>query len=142
VRVLINLRNFEEQKAALNNMLVSLKPGGRLLLIEGYIDGFEELNRLRKKSGIDPLAPATINYYSLLGEMKVFLEKDFEFQDNFHTGCFDFLTRVVYPSLVGAANATGHSDFHRKVLPVAKSYNPDQFGHLARLWGFNLIKKG
>ncbi len=140
VRVLINLRDFEEQKVALNNMRKVLKPGGRLLLVEGYIDGFEELNRLRRKSGIDPLAPAKINYYSRLGEMKVFLEQNFEFQDEFHTGCFDFLTRAVYPSLVGASNATGHSDFHSKVLPIVKAYNPDQFSRLARLWGFKLIR--
>lgn len=141
VRVLINLRNFDEQKTALNNMRMALKPGGSLLLVEGYIDGFEELNRLRRKSAIDPLMPASINYYSRLGEMKMFLEKYFEFEDDFHTGCFDFLTRVVYPTIVGASNATGHSDFHEKILSIARSFNVDQFRHLARLHGFKLIKK-
>ncbi len=71
VRVLINLRDFAEQKIALNNMRTALMPGGRLLLLEGYIDGFEELNRLRRKSGIDPLSPAGINYYNRLAEMMI-----------------------------------------------------------------------
>jgi SAM-dependent methyltransferase len=141
VRVLINLRDFEEQKNALNNMRKALKPGGSLLLVEGYIDGFEELNRLRKKSGIELLAPAKINYYSRLAEMKVFLEQNYEFHDEFHTGCFDFLTRTVYPSLVGAQNATGHSDFHSKILPVVKAFNPEQFSRLARVWGFKLVRQ-
>jgi ubiquinone/menaquinone biosynthesis C-methylase UbiE len=139
VRVLINLRNFEEQKTALKNMHAALKPGGRLLLIEGYIDGFEELNRLRISAGISPLSPAAINYYSRIGEMKELLKDNFELQDEFHTGCFDFLTRVIYPTLVGPENASGHSEFHRKILPVAKCYNPDQFKHLARLNGFKLV---
>jgi len=140
VRVLINLRNFDEQNTAVENMRKALRPGGRLLLIEGYIDGFEELNRLRGQGGIDPLSPARINYYCRLGEMKVFLEKSFKTTAEFHTGCFDFLTRVIYPSLVGAENATGYSDFHVKILPIAKNYNPDQFKSLARLHGFTLVR--
>ncbi len=141
VRVLINLRNFEEQKIAIENMCKALKPGGRLLLIEGYMDGFDELNLLRTKSGISPLAPAKINFYSSLGEMRSYLGQHFNFGGEFHSGCFDFLTRVVYPALVGAHNATGHNEFHGKILNIAKNYNPDQFSHLARLHGYELIKK-
>lgn len=140
VRVLINLRDFGEQKAAIDNMRNALKPGGRLLLVEGYSDGFGELNRLRQRAGMDRLAPASINYYSGLAEMKSFLDGQFSFGAEFHTGCFDFLTRVVYPALVGAQNAMGHSDFHQKILPVAQNYNPDQFKSLARLHGFCLTR--
>lgn len=141
VRVLINLRNFNEQKIAVENMRKALKPGGVLLLVEGYLDGFEELNRLRIKAGIDPLSPASINYYSKLDEMREVLEKNFDTIEVFHTGSFDFLTRVVYPSLVGAANANGHSEFHAKILPLARSYNPDQFRAFARLHGFALVRR-
>ena len=141
VRVLINLRDFEEQKAAVENMRKALKPGGRLLLLEGYRDGFEELNRLRVAAGMEPLVPASINFYCGLKEMRDELEKSFEIAADFHTGSFDYLTRAVYPALVGAANASGHSDFHSKILPLAKSFNPDQFKQFARLRGFLLIRK-
>lgn len=141
VRVLINLRNFEEQKVAVENMHKALKPGGRLLLVEGYRDGFEELNRLRVAAGMEPLAPASINFYCGLEEMRNELQKGFEIGADFHTGGFDYLTRAVYPALVGAANASGHSEFHAKILPLARSFNPDQFKPLARLHGFLLIKK-
>jgi SAM-dependent methyltransferase len=141
VRVLINLRDFAEQKEAIDNMLKALRPGGRLLLIEGYLDGFGALNRLREKIGMDTLKPASINYYSPLSEMRAYLDQSFISTAEFHTGCFDFLTRVVYPSLVGPQNASGHSDFHQKILSIAKDFNPDALAPLARLHGFALVKR-
>jgi SAM-dependent methyltransferase len=141
VRVLINLRDFAEQKIAVENMRKALRPGGRLLLIEGYLDGFGELNRLREKVGIEKLQPASINYYSPLSEMRTFLDRGFSTSAEFHTGCFDFLTRVVYPSLVGANSATGHSDFHQQVLAISKNFNVDAFAPLARLHGYVLVRR-
>ena len=141
VRVLINLRDFTEQKTAIENMRLALKPGGRLLLVEGYLDGFDELNRLREKVGIEKLHPASINYYSSLSEMLVYLDQRFTTTAKFHTGCFDFLTRVLYPVLVGPKNATGHSDFHQKILGIANNFNTESFMPLARLRGFALVKR-
>jgi len=142
VRVLINLRNLEEQKLAIENMRKALKPGGRLLLIEGYLEGFEEINRIRTDAGMPPLSPASINFYSRLQDIiKESLEPGFDIKATFHTGCFDFLTRIVYPAVVGAENATGYSEFHGKMVSVARAYNQDQFRHLARLHGFELVKK-
>ncbi len=141
LRVLINLRDFAEQKTAIKNMSAALKQGGRLLLVEGYLDGFNELNRLREKVGIEKLKPASINYYSQLSEMLAFLDQEFTISAEFHTGCFDFLTRIVYPSLVGGKNATEHGDFHQKILEIARGFNPDAFIPLARLRGFVLVKR-
>ena len=140
VRVLINLRNIEEQFTAVQNMAKALKKGGKLILIEGYIDGFIALNELRSAIGLEALTPAPINYYSKLDDMKKKLMEYFVVKDTFHTGSFDFLTRVVYPCLVGAENATGHSDFHTKIRNLAFNYNPDAFSNLARLQGLLLEK--
>lgn len=140
VRVLINLRNFEDQCLAIKNMANVLPSGGRLLLLEGYSEGFDSLNQLRTSIGLFPLSPASINYYSPLKDMVSFLSTMFTIKDSFHTGSFDFLTRVVYPCLVGSENASGHSDFHRKILPLAQNYNPNEFEQFARLHGFLLEK--
>lgn len=141
VRVLINLRDLAEQKLAVDHMYHALKPGGRLLLIEGYMDGFGEINRLREKIGMERLEPAAINYYSSVAEMRAHLDRYFVSTEEFHTGTFDFLTRVVYPSLVGEKNATGHSDFHQKILGIASVFNSEAFAPLARLHGYKLIKR-
>lgn len=140
VRVLINLRNLEEQRLAVKNMANLVKPGGKLILVEGFLDGFEALNELRQRAGIARLAPATINFYSRLEDLMPTLRSEFRIGARFHSGMFDFLTRVVYPAIVGPEKATGPSDFHDKVLPIARSFNPDAFEHLARLRGLELMK--
>src|SRR5262245_50627675 len=66
VRVLINLRNGEEQKIAIRNIAKMLRPGGRLILIEGYKDGFDAINTARLAIGLEAATPAGINFYSHL----------------------------------------------------------------------------
>lgn len=141
VRVLINLSNLQEQIQALDNLKKHIKPGGKILLVEGYIDGFNEINALRKAVSLPELKPAAINFYSHFNEIQNHLAHDYEIADQFHTGCFDFLTRIVYPSLVGHENAQGYSDFHDKVLTVAKHYNPNDLLGLARVRGLCLVKR-
>lgn len=141
VRVLINLRNAEEQSRALRNMASWLRPAGRLILVEGFREGFDRLNDLRRRSGITELKPAPINFYSRLDDVMPEIESLFEIGDRFHTGTFDFLTRVVYPALVGADRATAHSEFHQKILPIARSFNPPDLEPLARVHGLVLAKK-
>ena len=58
VRVLMNLRDLGEQKIALYNVAQMLRPGGRLILIEGFRDGFDALNQLPgDRSGLRRLFP-------------------------------------------------------------------------------------
>lgn len=141
VRVLINLRDTEEQRLAIRNLHALLKPAGKLILLEGYLEGFEALNRVRIDSGLEALRPAAINHYSRLDEIWPTIETLFDVEAEGHTGMFDFLTRVVYPALVGAENATGYSDFHEKILPVARGFNPDALKPFSRLRNFILRAK-
>ena len=85
--------------------------------------------------------PAAINFYSSLAEFKPVIERWFTIADEFHTGMFDFLTRVVYPRLVGPDQVGGSDDFHRKIDIVARQYNPAAMQPLARVRGFALIKR-
>jgi SAM-dependent methyltransferase len=141
VRVLINLRDLAEQKRAVDNIASALKPGSRLILVEGFSDGFGELNRLRERVGMKPLKPAAINFYSTVGELRPHIDASFVTEAEFHSGCFDLLTRVVYPALVGEENATGHSDFHRRIRNIAERFNPEGLERIARLRGYVLVKR-
>jgi SAM-dependent methyltransferase len=141
VRVLINLRDASEQKIAIRNMASWLGPKGQLILVEGFQDGFDALNQTRRATGIPEMKPAAINFYSGLSDILPIIEKEFTIVRRFHTGMFDFLTRVVYPSLVGAENAQGPSDFHGKVLPIVRAMNPDEFAPMARVHGFHLQRR-
>ena len=141
VRVLINLPDVAAQRRAIETMAGCLRPGGRLIMVEGFADGFEALNTLRVSLGIDPLAPAAINVYARFDQLRPTIETQFAIEDRFHSGMFDFLTRVVYPSLVGADGATGPSDFHTRIASIAGRFNPDELQPLARLRGFLLRKR-
>jgi SAM-dependent methyltransferase len=141
VRVLINLSGLMEQLAAIRNMHEWLKPNGRLILVEGYLDGFESLNELRRQCGVQPLSPAKINFYSKFGDVSAALAKDFNIAGEWHSGMFDVLTRVAYPLLVGSSKASGPSDFHEKIAPLASTLNPSEFTKYARLRGLALTRR-
>jgi hypothetical protein len=141
VGALINLRDLAEQKLAIRNMADMLKTGGRLILVEGYRDGFDQINALRAQMGISLAKPAAINFYSALSELMPTILDLFSLEANFNTGVFDFLTRVVHPSLVGPEEASGPSDFHVKIEPIIKSMEGSELSRFARLHGFSLARK-
>ena len=141
VRVLINLRNLNEQVAGLENIAHWLKPEGKLILVEGFRDGFDALSRLRGDCGMSALVPAAINYYSYLAELLPVIDRWFDRGGEFHTGMFDFLTRVVYPRLVGPEHVDEAAEFHRKIETVTRHFNPSDMQHLARARGFALIRR-
>jgi ubiquinone/menaquinone biosynthesis C-methylase UbiE len=141
VRVLINLRNFDEQAAGLRNIANWLKPKGKLILVEGFSDGFVSLNRIRGYCEMPDLVPSAINYYSNLPKIREVIDQLFEVFDEFHTGMFDFLTRVVYPRIVGPDRIDDAGTFHRKIECLARHFNPLEMKDLARVRGFALEKK-
>lgn len=141
VRVLINLRDVEEQRLAVRNIANLLRPGGRLVLIEGYLDGFEAINAFRQTIGVAPAVPAGINFYSHLGELLPTISEHFVIEQTWHSGLFDFLTRVVYPQLVGADNAKEPGEFHSKIEPIVRANDGPDFARFARLHGFALAKR-
>jgi len=141
IRVLINLRSFDEQVLALNNIASALKPGGRLILGEGYKDGFDQLNLLRNSLELSDLEPAKINYYSSLAEFLPEIKKLFVIRDEFHLGMYDFLTRVFHPFLVAPELVQHNTNFSEKSEILAKVLNPDCFEKYSRIKGFVLEKK-
>jgi len=142
VRVLINLTGLDEQKQAIGNMAQWTKPGGRLILVEGYRDGFEALNGLRRQCGLPPFAPAPINYYAPFAALWPTVSESFELEGEWHSGMYDLLTRIVYPLLVGAEEATGPGEFHERIAPLARVLNPAELLPYARLRGLALRRRG
>ena len=140
VRVLINLRDLDEQQRAFDNMAALVRPGGRLILVEGFLDGFNAINEVRQAAGIDPLKPAAINFYSPLSAWQDRLSQ-YHVAAEFNSGTFDFLTRVVYPALVGAQQATGPANFHERIQRLAATFDPEPLKSLARLRGFVLVRR-
>lgn len=141
VRVLINLRDLSEQKLALRNLAPLVKPGGLFILVEGFTEGFEALSRLRSRVQLPAIEPARINFYSSLAELLPDINRDFDIEDRFHLGAYDYLTRVLYPLIVGAENARHNSVFSEKCQQLAREFNPDCFEHLSRVRGLVMRKR-
>jgi SAM-dependent methyltransferase len=141
VRVLINLRDLEEQKRAVRNMAGMIRRGGRLILIEGFRDGFDVINTTRQTIGLAPANPAAINFYCYLSDLMPTILEHFQIERTWHSGLFDFLTRIVYPQLVGADKAMEPGGFHHKVEPIVRANTLPDLGIYARLRGFALVCK-
>ena len=141
VRVLINLANLEEQRLAFRNMASVIRPGGLLILAEGFRDGFIELSGLRLRMGLPAIEPARINFYSSVSDLSDLFADEFEVESRFHLGSYDFLTRVVYPMIVGADNVRHNTVFSERCEDIAREFNPDQFESLSRMKGLVLRKR-
>jgi SAM-dependent methyltransferase len=100
VRVLINLRTWENQRRALAGLARVLRPGGILLLSEPTLQGLARLNRLRGEFGLDALPVPSFNEYldeervvdAVRGELE--LVERASFASSYFLG-----TRVVKPLL-------------------------------------------
>jgi SAM-dependent methyltransferase len=141
VRVLMNLRNLKEQKIAIGNIARMLRPGGRLILIEGFRDGFDALTSFRQAIGLPQVIPAAHNFYSYLADVIPTINEHFLIERTWHSGLYDFLTRIVFPQLVGAENATKPGDFHSKIEPIVRANDEPDMARFARVHGFALARR-
>lgn len=142
VRVLINLRDLDEQRRALGCLRALVKPHGLLVLAEGYRDGFVELSRLRAQVGLTPLEAAPINFYCRLDDVQAELRSTFDQVADFHLGAYDYLTRVLYPLVVGHDKVVHNSVFSQKCYELARAFNPEAFRRFSRMRGLVLRKGG
>lgn len=141
VRVLINLPDTPAQVLAVENMAKFTRPDGVLLLAEGFIEGFSALSELRQTVGLPPIVPAKINHYSSWQEIRPAVERHFDVQERWHLGTYDYLTRVLYPLVVGPENAKHNTNFAERCQELARAFNPEAMAHLSRLQGHVLTKR-
>jgi len=138
IRTLINLTDLTAQRTALANLISWVRPGGRLVLIEGFSDGFAGLTELRESLGLPPLHAAPINVYSALADLRDLLDAAGVVEARFHTGTWDVLTRVVLPLTAGPENALGVGPFHAAFLQVARILGPERTEPFARELGWSI----
>jgi SAM-dependent methyltransferase len=138
VRVLINLRDLDEQRLAVRNLIPLLARGGQLILVEGFTDGFASLTGLRANVGLPPVDPASINFYSAVRDLLPDLERALELVGEFHLGAYDYLTRVVYPLMIQPEAPKHNTEFSERSSALARAHNPDCLKEFSRVRGFVL----
>ncbi|EPR37151.1 Methyltransferase type 11 [Desulfovibrio sp. X2] len=83
-RVLINLPTWEEQKKGIRECLRILRPGGKLVLSEGFWEPLCLLNAMRQLKSLPPLVEHDFNRYLKKSNVEKFLDDlgaSFEFED-------------------------------------------------------------
>jgi ubiquinone/menaquinone biosynthesis C-methylase UbiE len=105
-RCIINLLDWKDQKKALQNMSKAVKQYGKLVMIEAYTDGLEQLNKARNEFGLEEIKAVKHNLH--LDKDKVIeflLDHDMKFlhEDNFLSSYY-YWTRVIYPALARSNN--------------------------------------
>ena len=102
-RCLINLDTWEKQERAIHNVAGLLRDKGFFLMLEGTLQGLENLNRLRAKVGLDVIPVSWHNLF--LDEEKLIdfiREKEglaLQEIDNF-SSTYMMISRVVHPAIM------------------------------------------
>ncbi|EKD45312.1 MAG: hypothetical protein ACD_69C00349G0002 [uncultured bacterium] len=95
-RSLINLSSINEQKIAIAALLAKLKRGGKLILVESFKDGLEEINTFRNSIGLNRIEPPWHNCYLNLKDLDTLIPKDGKIESILKfSSTYYFLSRVI-----------------------------------------------
>jgi len=135
-RFLINLMEWKEQQRVITRLIGSLKPGGRLLMLEGSQPGVDELNRFRAVCGLPPIPVRWHNRFFDDNEMQQFVaESGWKLRAVQGLGGYFLLTRGVRPLL--DSNLNWDCEFNRIAaspgLGELGAFDPVRFSRL-KLW--------
>jgi ubiquinone/menaquinone biosynthesis C-methylase UbiE len=100
VRCLINLTTEQDQIQGLQQLLSTVRVGGRLFLIEGFTETFQQMNLSRETAGLTSIP---LNWHNRLLSQNVLenaLPKNFAIAETVDFGEYYFLSRIVHPLLV------------------------------------------
>lgn len=120
VRCLINIVDRALQWQAIANLAKALKPGGRLLMLEGIADGRQELNRIRSSVGLAPMPTVHHNLDFEVGATTQYLRTHFSSVEFRANGIYDLVTRVVYPLMVKPQEPVYDSPYHSAAYAIAQ----------------------
>jgi ubiquinone/menaquinone biosynthesis C-methylase UbiE len=131
-RCLINIRDWEEQKKALNEIKRVLKPHGVFIMIECFLDGYNAYNQARTEMDLSEIKLPDVNLFFDKEKVMEEMQKSFILIKikgapwNFLSSHY-FITRVFHPSIVD--KFTFNSEFVKffsEALQPVGNYSPIQ----------------
>lgn len=141
-RCIINLLDRDDQRDAIREVHRVLRPGGICILIEGFTEGIESLNRARAEFGLPPIP---VPFHNLFFDQPwlesvtdgLFTRRDEDFGDgtlprgNFLSSHY-FISRVLHAAI--SRNEIRNSEFVRffSFLPPSGNYASVQLRVLQR----------
>jgi SAM-dependent methyltransferase len=104
-RFLINIMTWKDQKKVLAGIIELLKPGGIIILLEGSINGVDELNKFRQVLNLPPIPVKWHNCFILDGSLKLFMwEQHLTLIETDGLGEYFLLTRGIRPAFEDATD--------------------------------------
>jgi hypothetical protein len=100
IRCLINLASAAEQATAIAEIASCIKPGGLYLASEGWAEGMDGLNLLRRRAGLPAIEVVKYNLLLHRADFERAASSHFEIVDYVGLGFFLMMSRVVQPLLV------------------------------------------
>ena len=128
-RCLINLPTWEEQQTALNNIAEALAPGGCYVMIENFIEGQDNFNRVRQAFGLPPIAVRSHNRFFERQALLDFVSDKFDIAEEMNiSSTYYLVSRVIYSKICQDQNAApDYFDAHHKYgaqLPFTGEFGP------------------
>jgi SAM-dependent methyltransferase len=111
-RFLINLMKWPLQQKVLLDLMSELKPGGKLLMLEGSQQGVDSLNGFRSSLGLEPIPIKWHNLFFDDNLLVTFMQQnDYRLVEQDGLGAYFMLTRGVRPAL--DSNLDWNCEFNR-----------------------------
>lgn len=137
-RCLINLPSWDIQKIAINNIHKSLKAGGVYLMVENFIDGQENFNRVRK---IFDLPEIPIRKHNLFFQRDVlfdYVAGQFKIEDEINiSSAYYLMSRIIYSKICSEkGQQPDYFDDHHRFsagLPFTGEFGPVRLVCLKKL---------
>lgn len=117
-RCLINLPNLWQQKTAVAEIVGVIKRGGYYVMIENFIEGHRNINKLRSGIGLSPIAIKWHNTFFSECFVSDWIERFFmvECRENI-SSLYYLITRAVYSKICQLKNRT--PDYDHAIYQVA-----------------------
>jgi ubiquinone/menaquinone biosynthesis C-methylase UbiE len=100
IRCLINLPTWELQRLAVKQICQALKQGGIYLLSEGWQEGWDNIDRLRRRAGLDLMRRVEHNTLLSRARFEQLVSQDFEIVAYQSLGFYLVMSRVFQPAFV------------------------------------------
>ncbi|HVV68682.1 MAG TPA: class I SAM-dependent methyltransferase [Gammaproteobacteria bacterium] len=140
-RVLINLSNWTQQQQAISELWRVVKPGGKLILLEGFWEPLVLLNSLRALKDLQPLVEHDFNRYLKKNKLEAFLkEQRIHFQNHDYSSVYYLGSRFLRELLTNPADYEGYSNPINKLFyEIEKDFSGGGFG-IQQAYSLSVVK--
>jgi SAM-dependent methyltransferase len=131
IRCLINLATWANQAQAIDQIAACVEPGGLYLASEGWTEGWEGVNRLRERCGLERMELVKYNRLISRSEFEQAVSDRFDIVRYQNLGFYVFMSRVFQPAFVAPDAPTHLHGINRTAAQLSSlGIGSDAFGEV------------